>query len=226
LYSLDNSYSENYGTTSARTSISSYDITPSETPPREFSPRLQRKTSNKTQVLQLSEDSSTWKVIPKKNKRTNRKQQIQNSTAKLHAFLIKGNAPEFRFRIIVALLLVAIIILILSTRYFYNRERVIISIRERIFFLKSQRILDFVDSKGRNLLNMKLGLNIPEDIPPINCKSIQKNDRICLDWKYRAHLSIKYEHQSNSITCYKVKWKSYEKYSILKDCFDMRGSFW
>lgn len=226
-YEIQSNFDQNLGTISSRTSFSSYDFTPSETPPREFSPRLHRKTSNpKTPVLQLSEDSTTWKVIPKRAKRTSRKQQIQTSTAKIHAFLMKGNAPEFRFRIIVGLLLVAIIIVIISTRYFYNRERIVIAIKDRIFFVKSERKLDLLDSKGRDLLHIKFGLNIPEDIPPINCKSIEKNDKICLDWKYRAHLSIKYEHNSKSITCYRVKWKSYQKYSILKDCFHLSDSFW
>ncbi|CAG2100342.1 unnamed protein product [Medioppia subpectinata] len=230
LSSLPNSTGgDTYGSyrSSARTSISSYDFTPSETPRESSSPRMQRKSNLKsTQVLQLSDDSNTWKAIPKRNKRSSRKQQIQSSTARIHALLMKGKAPEFRFKIVVALILMAIVIIILSTRYFYNRNKIVIAIRDRIFFIKTQRQLDLLDSEGRDLLHIEYGLNIPEDIPPINCKSIERNTRICLDWKYRAHLTLQYKHYPKSITCYDIKWKSYEKYAILKDCFDLSSSFW
>ena len=212
---------------SARTSISSYDFTPSETPRDSGSPRLQRKSNLKSpQVLQLSEDSTTWKAIPKRNKRSSRKQQIQSSTAKIHAILVRGNAPEFRFRIVVGLLLIAILVIILSTRYFYNRNRIVMAIKQRFFFDKSQTKLDLLDSKGTDLLHIKFGLNIPSDIPPINCKSIEKNTKICLDWKYRGHLSVKHQNFPKDITCYAIQWISYEKYAVLKDCFDLSTSFW
>jgi hypothetical protein len=228
LQSESNSCDNTYGSyrSSTRTSISSYDFTPSETP-RESSPRLQRKSGLRSaQVMQLSDDSTTWRATPKRSKRSTRKQQIQNSTAKIHAFLMKGKAPEFRFRIVVALILMAIVIIILSTRYFYNRNLIVVAIKDRIFFIKTQRQLDLLDSEGRDLLHIEFGLNIPPDIAPINCKSIEKNTRICLDWKYRAHLSFQYKHYPKSITCYDIKWKSYEKYAILKDCFDLSTSFW
>ncbi|XP_054160917.1 myogenesis-regulating glycosidase-like [Oppia nitens] len=211
---------------SARTSISSYDFTPIETP-GDWSPRLPRKAIAKNnQVLQLSEDTTTWKVVHKRSKRSPRKQQIQNSTAKMQAILMKGNAPEFRFRIVVGLILIAIVIIILSTRYFYNRNRILMAIRDRIFFIKEERHLNLLDSEGHDLLHIEFGLNIPPDIPPVNCKTIEKNMRLCFDWKYRAHLSLQHKHYDKAITCYDIKWKSYEKYAILKDCFDMSDSFW
>ena len=140
---------------------------------------------------------------------------------------MKGNAPEFRFRIAVGFVLALILITILSTRYFYNRNKIVMAIKDRIYFDRAHRQLDLLDSKGRDLLHIKFGLSIPTDIPPINCKAISgENTKICLDWKYRGHLSVKYEHFPKDITCYAVKWISYEKYAVLKDCFDLSASYW
>ncbi|OTF80514.1 glucosidase-like protein, partial [Euroglyphus maynei] len=61
-----------------------------------------------------------------------------------------------------------------------------------------------------------------------------QEDKICFDWKYRAHLSVKVSRekftnsfeQNETITCYNHLWRTYQKYSTIKDCFDMNNGHW
>lgn len=67
--------------------------------------------------------------------------------------MLKGNGPEFRFRIIVGLLFAAIIILILATSYLYKREKILDAINDRVFFWKEKRRFDLLDGSGRDLVS-------------------------------------------------------------------------
>lgn len=162
------------------------------------------------------------------------KNSLHSSFLKLQAYLRQENAAEFRFRTMVAFIFFAILVLVLLTRYMHYQREINMSIIRQIYLHKNNRKITFIDKDGGNLLHIHYGLNIPADIQPVNCRSISENTVHCLDWKYRAHLNVKSykENYRNAlkvedpVTCYKFKWQSYEKYSTIKDCFDMTDSHW
>ena len=228
---------ESSNSTGGRTSLSNiFEITPSSTLNKTNLPPNSGRKPSRLNILQLNEETNTWKVTPKNQRRiiSNRRNNIHSSIIKLQSYLKQENAHEFRFRIIVALLFFTILVMVLLTRYFHYHLEINLSIANQIYMHKNTRKITFLDRVGNNLLNINYGLNIPSDIQPVNCRSISQSNKLCLDWKYRAHLSVKYSRvkyinsftQEDTVTCYKFKWQSYEKYSALKDCFDMSDSHW
>ncbi|XP_046912476.2 myogenesis-regulating glycosidase [Dermatophagoides farinae] len=188
------------------------------------------------EILQLNEDSHTWKI-----KATKQQQNIQKSNkslqfcfGKLQSYLKTENAFEFRFKIIVAFLFLLICCIVMMTRYFHYNLQISQALHDQILMFKSQKKITFLNDRGDNLVDLHFGLHIPNDINPFNCRSISEDDKICFDWKYRAHLSVKVSRKkftnsfghNETITCYNHYWRTYQKYSALKDCFDMNNGYW
>lgn len=118
--------------------------------------------------------------------------------------------------------------------YFYYNKKVATAIKYQVVVqYKGKKQATFIDSEGNNLLKLYFALHIPNDIEPVDCRHIS-NSEICLDWEYRAHLSANFSRityvnsfkKREKVSCFHFKWKSYEKYTHLKDCFDMRDSHW
>lgn len=188
-------------------------------------------------MLKLNEETNTWKLESKKKRKSQihrGRVQLQSSFVKLQSFLKLDNADEFRFRMVIALLFMMIFIVMLATRYFYFSMKVNKSIYDQIYVNHNIKKITFLDKSGQHLLRLDYGQNIPQGIKPINCRSLDKNKFLCLDWEYRAFLTVQserteYPESSNereSITCYRFKWNSYQIYSELRDCFDISQSFW
>ncbi|KAH9424835.1 hypothetical protein DERP_012321 [Dermatophagoides pteronyssinus] len=188
------------------------------------------------EILQLNEDSHTWKL-----KASKRQQNIHQSNkslqfcfGKLQSYLKTENAFEFRFKIIVAFLFLLICCVVMITRYFHYNLQISRALHDQILMFKSSKTITFLNDRGENLVNLHFGLHIPNDINPINCRSISQEDKICFDWKYRAHLSVKVSRKkftnsfghNETITCYDHLWRAYQKYSAIKDCFDMNNGHW
>lgn len=159
---------------------------------------------------------------------------LRSCFGKFQSYLKHENSQEFRFRMFVAFLFASILLVVIFTRYFFYYVQVITAIDNQIIFVyKNSKMITFLDPKGDDLLRLNYGLNIPNDIEPVNCLSISDSN-ICLDWEYRALLSAKFSRekfensfkQQETVTCFKFNWRSYEKYSYLKDCFDMSDSHW
>ena len=191
---------------------SSYELTPSSTPPG-YSPKLSRRT------LQLSEDDSTWSFVPKNSKF---KFNFNKSATKVHSLVMKGRGPDAQFKFVVGILFLIIFIIILSTSYFYKKELLLVSVQKGILFLKEKRKFEIVNNQGNTLLRVSFGHNIPMDISPILCDD---ND-ICFDWKFRSKLQIDHKRFQNGIKCFNVSWQSYNLNAELKDCFDLYDAFW
>lgn len=243
--------SNNSGTASSST----YELTPPSTPSssmklnkqvigNDLSPNLDNR--RESTILQLNNDTNTWKQSGQEKSKNVKRPKHQNSRAKskqnswmpsfikLKQYLISENAPEFRFRVIVSILFFIIVALVLITRFYHFRHELNKSIANQIYMHKSHKLITFIDKDGEKLLNIHYGINIPDDIPPVNCRSINRTNILCLDWKYRTHLSVQFSRQNynnsfknfDPVTCYKFRWQSYEKYSTIKDCFDMSDSHW
>lgn len=221
-------------TASGRTSLSSsFEITPPVTPNKgNLSPSLDQRPP-RNEILQLNEETNTWKITPKRQRKSgmNRgRKNLHSSIVKLQSYLKYENADEFRFRTVVAFLFFSILVLVLLTRYMHYHREINLSISRQIYLHKNARKISFIHKDGSNLLHINYGLSIPSDIQPVNCRSISSQSNIlCLDWKYRAHLSVKSVRETfnnETVNCYKFRWQSYEKYSTIKDCFDMTDSHW
>lgn len=217
---------------------------------------LDARRPSSNAILQLNKETNTWKITQQsKRNNSHQSQQKRKSSMKrgggggssgggknsfhwsflkLQAYLRQENAAEFRFRIAVAFIFFSIVVLVLLTRYMHYQREINLSIIRQIYLHKNNRKITFIDKDGGNLLHIHYGLNIPSDITPVNCRSISENTVHCLDWKYRAHLNVKSYRENyrnalkveDPVTCYKFKWQSYEKYSTIKDCFDMTDSHW
>lgn len=216
---------------SGGTSLSSfYDNTPSSSNRNSIS-------LNDQHVLHLNEETNTWKISTKKKRRANMRhgrKQIQSTWMKLKDYIRQENASELRFRITVVAFSLVILILIFLTRYYYNSIQISIAIKNQIFVHKNENKITFLNKKGDNLLHLVYGKYIPSDIEPVNCLSVDRSYSVCLDWRYRARFSVKkkiesyetFEGEPMPVVCYTTKWQSYQKYTPLKDCFDMNDSFW
>ena len=190
------------------------------------------------EVLQLNEDN-TWKLTPKKLRKKispPRRQTngIFSSMNKLKEFIKHENVSEFRFRMIVVFLFLTILLFMGLSQYFQAQLEFDKAIRDQIHIYRQKRKISFLDNSGRDLLNVHFGMNIPKDVPPVSCRSIEKNSKFCLDWKYRGRLRLKHQQQlyvnsfsfQDTVTCYTMRWDSYEKHSSLMDCFDMSEAHW
>lgn len=217
---------------SGGTSLSSfYDYTPSS------SNRNSISLDDQQHVLQLNEETNTWRISTKKRRRANMRhgrRQIQSTWMKLKNYIRQENATELRFRITVFAFFLVILLLAFVTRYYYNSLQIEIAIQNQIFVHKHGNKITYLSSEGLDLLNVVYGKHIPSDIEPVDCRSVNRNNTVCLDWKYRARFSVKKETESYEsfdgvsmpIVCYTTKWQSYQKYYPLKDCFEMDDSYW
>ena len=92
------------------------------------------------EILQLNEDSHTWKI-----KATKQQQNIQKSNkslqfcfGKLQSYLKTENAFEFRFKIIVAFLFLLICCIVMMTRYFHYNLQISQALHDQILMFKSK----------------------------------------------------------------------------------------
>lgn len=222
-------------------------------PPSRLSYHAAMTDSHPHEVLQLNEDSNTWKLTPKKlrkkmatplHSRTpphahhhragHSPGGLLSSVWRLKEFIRHENVSEFRFRMIVAFLFLTIVLCMGLSQFFQAQLEIDKAIHNQISIERGRRRIAFLDRAGKDLLKVHFGLNIPKDVPPVSCRSIEKGSKFCLDWQYRAKLALRHRQTpfvnsfgfEDAVTCYVMRWDSYEKHSELKDCFDMAGANW
>lgn len=235
-------------------SISSGTETPGVATPTLQRKRLSTRPGG-GEVLALSlEDSSyirpSWKEAKKPKARTRGrtrapstrhrkafKLNLQTSAAKLSNVVEKSKTPEFRFRVVVGLLFGCVLIMILITKYYHDRLMIMKAVDDQMYFWSKSRNFHMLNTEGRLLARLELGAELPRDIEPTPCfcdkdqyrNGTRKPKRcdICLDFKYRSRLEIKFiDLPQSQISCYNVTWKAYGN-AMLKDCILLRDSgFW
>jgi len=127
--------------------------------------------------------------------------------------------------------------MILITKYYHDRLMIMKAVDDQMYFWSKSRNFHVLNAEGRLLARLELGANLPRDIEPTPCfcdKDQYKNGTrrpgrcdICLDFKYRSRLEIKFiDLPQSQITCYNVSWIAYSN-SMLKDCIYLSDSgFW
>ncbi|RWS21293.1 putative family 31 glucosidase KIAA1161-like protein, partial [Leptotrombidium deliense] len=200
--------------------------TPPQTPTPRRSSQLKglERRGSEAKVLQLSVDNTWATVSPKNNTK------LKASVEKMSAVVRRGWKPELWYKTFVGLFFVVIALLIGTTTFMYNRQSYLKAFRDKIYILEEKRNFFLLDAYGNELLKATFGVNVPGDIKPLNCFKINNEgelSHICREWQYRAHLNIDYQHKPNGISCYRVRWHSYDSLGIgLKDCFELENSFW
>ncbi|RWS14164.1 putative family 31 glucosidase KIAA1161-like protein [Dinothrombium tinctorium] len=192
------------------------------------SPVFKRKLSDrrdpKAKVMTLSVDN-TWSAAAAKSNT-----KLKASVGKMSAALRWGKRPEFWFKITVGLLFIVIALLIGTTILLYNRQMYLQAFKDKIYFLEESRQFYLIDAVGNELLKVEFAVNIPADIKSLNCFPDHSETylrQLCREWQFRANLNIEYHHKPHGISCYAVRWQSYDARGIpLKDCFDLGDGFW
>ncbi|KAJ8914957.1 hypothetical protein NQ315_002481 [Exocentrus adspersus] len=140
--------------------------------------------------------------------------------------LRKKKNTEYKTKIFVLLLLIAIIVLIVTAYFLYSQKVLAKAYFEKIKFHKIKRHMKIYNEIGAEILFAKLGVTIKYD-KVLPCLPINKrNDgSICLEWMHRARLYLHY-YELHGVKCYNLKWISLSQNIAPTDCFDMTNSHW
>ncbi|XP_018567026.1 myogenesis-regulating glycosidase isoform X2 [Anoplophora glabripennis] len=141
--------------------------------------------------------------------------------------LRKKKSTEYKTKIFVVLLLIAIIVLIVTAYFLYSQKILAKAYFEKIKFNKLKRHMRIYNNLGNELLFAKLGTTIRyEKVLPCLPTNKRHDGSICLEWMHRARLYLDYYELEGQVKCYNLKWISLSPDVSPTDCFDMANSHW
>uniref|UniRef100_A0A131XTP7 Putative alpha-glucosidase alpha-glucosidase n=3 Tax=Ixodes ricinus TaxID=34613 RepID=A0A131XTP7_IXORI len=215
------------------TAATSQNTTPRESP--QTTPALARRASN-APALKLNLDDATWSTVrmPKAAGATHlaHRRETERPTkgfsakaAKALALVRQSRTPEFRFRLVLCVLLVSIVSVVVLTWHLHEAFQEAMRLSTKSDFASQTRILRLLDSGGRTLLRGDLGQVIPPALEAHVCPLLHLG--YCFEWKYRARLEIKLEPQREAeVVCYSVHWGATSVHTELVDCYALDGAEW
>lgn len=217
------------------TATASQNTTPRDSPPS--TPGVARHLSA-VPALRLNLDDTTWSSVrpvkpistisrsPKDGGLQRGKRGIGTKAAKMMAILRQGRTPEFRFRLVLLVLLLSIVSIVVLTWHMHAAYQEALRLSTKSDFVSGTRELRLLDRGGRTLLLGSLGLAIPHALEAHVCPLLRPG--YCFEWKYRARLRVHFEPQdaSGDIVCYGVHWRAASVHTELVDCYDLGGAEW
>ncbi|CAN7978055.1 unnamed protein product, partial [Ixodes persulcatus] len=148
-----------------------------------------------------------------------------SQAAKALALVRQSRAPEFRFRLVLCVLLMSIVSVVVLTWHLHEAFQEAMRLSTKSDFASQTRILRLLDSGGRTLLRGDLGQVIPPALEAHVCPLLHLG--YCFEWKYRARLEIKLEPQREAeVVCYSVHWGATSVHTELVDCYALDGAEW
>lgn len=144
--------------------------------------------------------------------------------AKALLLLRQGKTPEFRFRMVLAVLLASIVSVVVLTWHLHEAFQEAMRLSTKSDFVSQTRQLRLLDRGGRTLLTGDLGQVIPPALEAHVCPLLHLG--YCFEWKYRARLEIRFERGQEEVSCYGVHWHSESTHTELVDCYDLSGAAW
>ncbi|EEC06174.1 conserved hypothetical protein, partial [Ixodes scapularis] len=147
--------------------------------------------------------------------------------AKALALVRQSRTPEFRFRLVLCVLLVSIVSVVVLTWHLHEAFQEAMRLSTKSDFASQTRILRLLDSGGRTLLRGDLGQvsELSAGRSAHVCPLLHLG--YCFEWKYRARLEIKLEPQREAeVVCYSVHWGATSVHTELVDCYALDGAEW
>lgn len=215
----------------------SQNTTPRDSPPS--TPGLARRLSGAPPALRLNLDDATWSRATQAQRRQLPQGGVQqpppkpgglaNKAAKALALVRRGRTPEFRFRLVLAVLLVSIVSVVVLTWHLHEAFQEATRLSTKSDFDPQARRLRLLDRGGRTLLLGDLGQVIPPALEAHVCPVLQLG--YCYEWKYRARLEMRVSspHRGgglDEVACYEVHWRAASVHTELVDCYDLSGAHW
>ncbi|XP_037268133.1 myogenesis-regulating glycosidase isoform X2 [Rhipicephalus microplus] len=213
------------------TAATSQNTTPRDTPPS--TPGLARRMSG-VPALKLNLDDTTWSTVrpPKavgathlaQRKEEPKRSGLANKAAKALALVRQSRTPEFRFRLVLAVLFVSIVSVVVLTWHLHEAFQEATRLSTKSDFDPQTRRLRLLDRGGRTLLQGELGQVIPPALEAHICPVLHLG--YCYEWKYRARLEMRVAPMQDEIACYEVHWRAASVHTELVDCYDLTGAHW
>lgn len=193
------------------------------------------------EALELNESTNTWNLAQTTSKSHRNESNLRKRSKNFRFYLKKfryylkpDNLKDFRFKIILIILFLTILSISIFIRYLHYDLLIRRAINDQFVIYEKSKKLVFLNENGEDLLQAYYGRNIPDDIKSVNCRTAEMNNKLCFDWMYRARLTVQFKREllidfdgnNKTITCYNFKWLTYQKYSKIKDCFDLSDAHW
>ncbi|CAH1992710.1 unnamed protein product [Acanthoscelides obtectus] len=141
--------------------------------------------------------------------------------------LRRKKTPEYKTKIFVALLFIAIVILIVSAYFLYQQKILAKAYFEKIKLNKVKRVMKIYNNEGIPIVNALLGTTINYDKVLPCLPADQRNDgSICLEWMDRARLYLNFIQLETDVKCYTLQWTALSENIAPTDCFDMTNNHW
>ena len=133
---------------------------------------------------------------------------------------------ELKLKIFVVVLFALIIVGLVLTFHFYNRQQHILEVGKAISFDEETRLLTVGNAAQDTVLVGQLGLGLNTHELPFKCtEDASHSSEMCLYWKDRANLTIHY-YEEDQTNCYQIRWNSTSEHAMPWDCYDFGNAHW
>ena len=132
---------------------------------------------------------------------------------------------ELKLKIFVCLIFAAIVVGLVLTFHYYNKQQHIVEVGKKIYFNEETRELSVTNVDKNVVLVGHLGKGLNTHNLPFDCSVDSEPSEMCLEWKDRANLTIHYEEQNNT-NCYQIEWKTIGEDIMPWDCYEFGRAYW
>ncbi|CAG9857402.1 unnamed protein product [Phyllotreta striolata] len=151
------------------------------------------------------------------------REKIQN----LPQTLRKKKSPEYKTKIFVGLLFVAIVVLIVTAYCLYHQK-----VLAKVYFgnmklNKAKRTVKIFSENGGDIVQIQLGTTLDYDnVLPCLSKDQRNDGSLCLEWMNRARLYLSFADLGSDVKRYNFEWIALSEDFHPTDCFDMSNAHW
>lgn len=141
----------------------------------------------------------------------------------LPSTLKKKKPKDYKIRVFVGILFLAIIFLVGVAYILYQQKVLQRAYFEKIKFNKVKRIMKIYDNDGTNvIIKGRLGTTLSYDkVHPCLAANDRNDGSICLEWMERARLYLNTYEINPEVRCYSLNWISLSESIEPTDCFDI-----
>ncbi|CAH1099618.1 unnamed protein product [Psylliodes chrysocephalus] len=139
----------------------------------------------------------------------------------------KKKSPEYKTKIFVGLLFIAIIVLIVTAYFLYHQKVLAKVYFGKMKLNKAKRTLKIYNKDGVDIVQLSLGTTINYDnVLPCLPMDVRDDGSLCLEWMHRARLYLNFADLGTDVKCYNLQWISLSENLFPTDCFDMSNAHW
>ncbi|KAK9874962.1 hypothetical protein WA026_005777 [Henosepilachna vigintioctopunctata] len=140
------------------------------------------------------------------------------------ATLKKKKSPDYKIRIFVGLLFIAIVFLVSFAYALYHQKVLQRAYFDRIKFNHVKRIMKIFNNEGQEVIHARLGTSWNADAVHPCLPRDQIEGSICLEWMQKARLYLTSYELESTVKCYNLKWTALADNDELTDCFIFSGN--